>query len=626
MKAIEQLLIATTLAALAAGCRSATTAAPPAPARSTAPAAAAAAAQPAPTPAAAPSDTPAAAAPAAPGVGAEVAAGEPAPEANGSPSLSEEALESCARARELLDGGDTESAIGALDRAYELLLAMPESENGTTVQAQDDIRRMIAELLARCYPLSHRAPAPMTPLDLSLAVVDNEHVRREIASFTGYERAAFLEAYRRSGLFRPMILAKLEAAGLPSQLSWLPLVESLFKEKAFSRAAAVGLWQFIASTGQRYGLTRSAWVDLRMDPERSTDAAIAYLTELHGMFGDWLKALAAYNCGEAQVDRLSRRNAAEYQDFWDLYTMLPQETRRYVPRFFATLVILADPARYGMTLPEPLPPRDDTVEVRVERAVQLDRLDGDLGLATGTLRDLNPALRHAATPPQPYDLRVPTGVAATLPARIAALPVYQPPRPLTVTHRVRRGETLSTIAAHYGSSVTAIMRANRIRSANRIWPGQRLEIPVRGGRAAAAAPAEPADPNAATYTVRPGDALSTIAGRHRTTVERLKELNSLTSDRLTPGQVLRLRPEGAAPALAPAGAAATPTATVTAAAPTPDSAGSAPAAGRRYQVRSGDTPAGIAAAHRVTLEALLAANGLSRRSTIYPGQWLSIPE
>ena len=622
MKAIEQLLIATTLAALAAGCRSATTTAPPTPARATAPTAAAPAAPPAPTPAAAPSETSALVAPAA---RAEVGGGEPATEGNGPPSPAEEALESCTRARELLDGGDAESAIAALDRAYELLLAMPESENGTTVQAQDDIRRMIAELLARCYPLSHRAPAPMTPLDLSLAVVDNEHVRREIASFTGYERAAFLEAYRRSGLFRPMILAKLEAAGLPSQLSWLPLVESLFKEKAFSRAAAVGLWQFIASTGQRYGLTRSAWVDLRMDPERSTDAAIAYLTELHGMFGDWLKALAAYNCGEAQVDRLSRRNAAEYQDFWDLYTMLPQETRRYVPRFFATLVILADPARYGMTLPEPLPPRGDTVEVRVERAVQLDRLDGELGLATGTLRDLNPALRHAATPPQPYDLRVPAGVAAALPARIAALPVYQPPRPLTVTHRVRRGETLSTIAAHYGSSVTAIMRANRIRSANRIWPGQRLEIPVRGGRAAAAAPAEPADPNAATYTVRPGDSLSAIAGRHRTTVERLRELNGLASDRLTPGQVLRLRPVGAAPAPAPAAAAATPAAPPAAAAG-PAAAAAAPVAGRRYQVRSGDTPAGIAAAHRVTLEALLAANGLSRRSTIYPGQWLSIPE
>jgi membrane-bound lytic murein transglycosylase D len=545
----------------------------------------------------------------------EVAAGNGnggAENPDGSQSVQDDALASCERARELLDAGETESAIAALDRAYELLLTLEEVEQATAVQAQDDIRRLIAELLARCYQVQRGAPAPMTPLDLSIAIVDNEHVQREIRSFTGYERQYFLEAYRRSGLFRPMILAKLEAAGLPSQLSWLPLVESLFKERALSRAAAVGLWQFIASTGARYGLARNAWVDDRMDPEKSTDAAIAYLTELHGMFGEWPKALAAYNCGEGQVDRLGRRNAVEYQDFWDLYAMLPQETRRYVPRFFATLVILADPARYGMTLPEPLAPRPETVAVRVGRAVQLDRLDAELGLPVGTLKELNPALRHAATPAYGYDLRVPVGAAELVPARVAALPQYEPPRALTVTHRVGRGETLSTIAARYGTSVEAIMRANRIRSANRIWPGQRLEVPVRGRSAATAA--VPADPAAATYTVRSGDTLSTIARRHRTTVDRIKQLNTLSSDALTPGQVLRLRPDGQTAATPPAAAPSQ----STDAAGTPET--------RRYQVRAGDTPSSIADAHKVKLADLLAANKLSKRTTIYPGQWLVIPD
>lgn len=533
---------------------------------------------------------------------------EPETLAAGAPqSIQEDALESCDRARELLDAGQTDEAVAALDRAYELMLSLPEDGEDDTLQVKADIRRLVAELLGRCYKVQRGATAPMTSLDLSLAIVDNEQVRREITSFTGPERGYFLEAYRRSGLFRPMILAKLQAAGLPSQLSWLPLVESLFKERAMSRAAAVGLWQFIASTGQRYGLARNAWVDERMDGEHSTDAAIAYLTELHGLFGDWPKALAAYNCGEAQVQRLQGRNAAEYQDFWDLYTMLPQETRRYVPRFFATLVILGDPARYGMVLPDTLPGRPECVTVRVARAVQLDRLDGELALPVGTLRELNPALRHGATPPQPHDLNVPVGAAEIVTERIAALPEWQPPRPLTISHRVGRGETLGTIASRYGTSVEAIMRANRIRSAHRIWPGQRLEIPVRGAKPGAAAPPAPVDPAATTYTVRAGDTLSSIARRHRTTVERLRQLNALTSDDLTPGQVLLLRGDAAAPA-------ASATAPTTA------------AGGRdRYQVRSGDTPASIAAAHHVALAALLLANNLSARSTIFPGQWLVIP-
>ncbi len=551
--------------------------------------------------------------------------------AGGPQTIQEDALESCERARELLDAGQAEEALAAIDRAYELLLSLPENGEGNSLQVREDIRRLITGLLVRVYKVQRAARTPMTSLDLSLAIVDNEQVRREIASFCGGERAYFVEAYRRSGLFRPMILAKLEAAGLPSQLSWLPLVESLFKERAMSRAAAVGLWQFIASTGQRYGLARNAWVDERLDPERSTEAAIAYLTELHDLFGDWPKALAAYNCGEAQVQRLQGRNATEYQDFWDLYAMLPQETRRYVPRFFATLVILGDPARYGMALPETMPGRPELVAVKVARAVQLDRLDAELGLPAGSLRELNPALRHGATPPQPYGLKVPVGAAETVAERIASLPEWQPPRPLTVSHRVGRGETLSTIAARYGTSIEAIMRANRIRSAHRIWPGQRLDIPVRGAVSTPGAPAArvataaPADRDAATYTVRSGDTLSTIARRHHTTVERLRQLNTLTSDDLTPGQQLRLRPEPAA-AGSPQGQAAVAAPPVrqesAAPAPPPPQDNQAPTT---YQVRPGDTPARIAEAHHVALAALLAANKLTARSTIYPGQWLVMP-
>ena len=148
------------------------------------------------------------------------------------------------------------------------------------------------------------------------------------------------------------------------------MVESWFKVRAYSRASAVGMWQFISSTGQRYGLSRDSWVDERFNPEKSTDAAIGYLTDLHGLFGDWPKALAGYNCGEARVQRLQRRSATEYLDFWDLYELLPRETRRYVPRLFAALQIIENPGKYGMTLPDPDDPPGELARVRIQRAVK----------------------------------------------------------------------------------------------------------------------------------------------------------------------------------------------------------------------------------------------------------------
>lgn len=505
----------------------------------------------------------------------------------------QEALESCQSAAEFLALGDEDNAIAALDRAYALMLTLPDEGDGN-LQAKDDIRRLVADLLQRAYG-ARRPTSARTPMDRAIPLVENDYVQREIASFTNGERAQFLEAYARSGLYRPMIVAKLEAAGMPTQLSWLPMVESWFKNRALSRASALGMWQFIASTGQRYGLSRDGWVDERMDPERATDAAIAYLADLHDLFGDWYKALAAYNCGEALVDRLSRRSG-EYQDFWDLYTLLPSETRRFVPRFLATLLIIENPSKYGMTLPDPLPPFTDLATVRVEKAVQLEALDTLLGLEKGTLATLNPALRHSATPPRPYDLRVPAAHGSTLVASLAQLPEWRPPQPLTVTHRVRRGETLGSIARQYRTSVDAIMRANRLRSAHRIWPGQRLEIPVRGSAPAGPVAQTPRTPSrlpAGEYTVAAGDTLFSIARRAGITADALKSANNLASDALQPGQKLTI--PGAA------------------------------AVQRRYQVQPGDTLAGIAAAAKVSLDALLEVNGLSARTTIYPGQWLVLP-
>jgi membrane-bound lytic murein transglycosylase D len=395
--------------------------------------------------------------------------------------IQKEALEACQSAADLLGRGEVEAAVGAVDRAYSLMLELPANGDDAYLQAKEDIRILAGELLGRAYGAARRARADgSTSWDLALQLTDNQHVQRELRSFTTVEREQFVESYRRSGLYRPMILERLQKAGLPSQLSWLPLVESGFKARALSRASALGLWQFISSTGLRYGLNRDAWVDERMDAEKATDAAIAYLVDLHGLFGDWPKALAGYNCGEARVARLSRSPTGEYLDFWDLYEMLPGETRRYVPRFLAALQIIEDPAKYGMALPEPDRLPSDLAVVSVERSVKLDRLDAVLGLETGTLAGLNPELRRQATPRRAYNLRVPAGSEAALLAQVGTLPEWTPPpEPRYATHRVRSGETLSTIARRYGTSVSAIARANGLASIHRLRIGQRLRIPSR---------------------------------------------------------------------------------------------------------------------------------------------------
>jgi membrane-bound lytic murein transglycosylase D len=454
--------------------------------------------------------------------------------------VQKEALEACQQAEELLGRGETDAALTAVDHAYELMLELPANGDDAYLQAKEDIRILAASLIDRIYKESRRpAGVTSTSWDLALPIVDNEHVQREIQSFTTVERDLFLDGYRRSFLYRPMILARLEKARLPSQLSWLPLVESWFKVRALSRASALGMWQFISSTGVRYGLTRDAWVDERLDPEKSTDAAIAYLVDLHGLFGDWPKALAAYNCGEARVLRLSRQSADEYLDFWDLYQMLPSETRRYVPRLLAALQIIENPSKYGMTLPTSGEQAPAVATVRVERSVRLDRLDAALGLEDGTLAALNPELRRQATPKRPYDLRVPVDRQPVVLARIAELPEWTPPVPQFVTHRVRRGETLSGIAAHYGTSVSAITRANGLRSANRLRVGQRLRIPVRTTASSGVSRTATSGGGHKQYEVRAGDTLGRIADAHGVSLKALLKANRLgMRSTIHPGQWL----------------------------------------------------------------------------------------
>ncbi len=508
-------------------------------------------------------------------------------------ALVSEALEACESANDLWQRGELDASLATLDLAYDLLLQIPDDPG--LIQQKDDLRQLISHRLVEIYRARFTSASE---LNSAIPIEINDHVQREIKRFTGVERRFFLDSYRRSGRYRPMIVAKLREAGLPEELSWLPLVESGFKERALSPARALGIWQFISSTGSRYGLERSHWIDERMDPEKSTDAAVAYLTDLHGMFGDWMMALASYNCGENRVKRLiSRQQAAHLDRFWDLYNGLPSETARYVPRFLATLAIVQDPSAYGMDLPEPEAPTGFTT-VTVRRHVRLTDLDATLGLGRSALGSLNPELRHGTTPSEAYALRVPDSVAPFFEEKLASMPAYEPPPEVTyVRYRVRRGDALSTIAQRHGTTVTAIMQANRLSSRNRIREGQRLKIPVRGGASPGAIAHVSSSSGSVTHTVRRGDSLWKLASHYGSTVDRIKRDNGLRSDSLSIGQRLRINRGPATIA----------------------------SSGRSYTVRQGDTIGRIAQAENISIDSLLRTNGLSRTSTIYPGQVIRFP-
>ena len=509
----------------------------------------------------------------------------------------DEALELCEVSQEFWQQGELENAIEALDRAYALILSVDTTNRPKLIQQKEDLRFMISKRILELYASRNIV---VNGNHNAIPISINRHVQAEIDLFTsGRERRFFMESYRRSGRFRDEIVTALKAAGLPEELSWLPLIESGYKVNALSHARALGLWQFIPSTGYKFGLQRNKFIDERMDPEKSTRAAIAYLKELHRIFGDWATVLAAYNCGEGRVLRVIRSQNINYLDnFWDLYERLPRETARYVPRFLATLHILNNLETYGLNEVSLDPPMNYET-VTVSKQVHLKNVARAIGSDEKTLKNLNPELRYRILPGDSYSLRIPPGNSDALMAGIDRIPVSHPPQRAYVYHRVRNGETLSVIARKYRTSVRRIMRANNLRRSNYIVAGKRLKIPRRGYMPSKPRRVQkPANGQAVSHVVRKGDSLYTIAKKYGTTTRKIQKFNNLRTTTLHKGQILVIFPGKSKP-------------------PTVKGLST-------YRVRRGDSPFLIAQRHQMALDRLLYLNQLYPGSKIYPGQKLYI--
>jgi membrane-bound lytic murein transglycosylase D len=415
-------------------------------------------------------------------------------------------------------------------------------------------------------------------------IPQNDRVLAYVELFQGRLREYIHESLTRGSKYLPMIQSVFKEAGLPLDLAYIPVIESGFKTNALSKASAKGPWQFMRATASEQGLRTDWYVDERSDPEKATVAAAKYLKVLYNLFdGDWHLVLAAYNGGLGRVQRAMKRSGQD--DFWTLSSSsryLPRETREYVPLILAAIIVAKNPAQYGFAITAEDPIAYETVTV--PRAIDLRRVAEWTGRSIDEIQSLNPELRRWTTPLKTeYELKVPTGTAELFELRLAAA---SPHELVALTwYTVRKGESLQTIARRLKVSRVDLAEANHLSTRSRVKAGQALvvpraptalhattsrpaaptevasralagpaqmaaadipdpprsQIPVRASTSSKPeAPVRMASAKTVLYRVKRGDTLFGIAQLFDTTVDRIKSLNQLRSNRITPGTRLKV--------------------------------------------------------------------------------------
>ncbi len=393
----------------------------------------------------------------------------------------------------------------------------------------------------------------------------NDRIHAFINYFTVKDRDYTRMVLSRKDLYFPIFERYLEKYGLPDELKYLSIVESGLNPRAVSRARAVGLWQFMSATGRHFGLYNDWYIDDRMDPEKSTEAACKYLGDLYRMFNDWELALAAYNSGPGNVRKAIRRSGYK-KNFWDIYRYLPRETRAYLPQFIAIMYTLNYTENHNLShVPEPPLVASDTLNV--SKFLHFETFANLTGASMDDMQKLNPSVLRKAIPEtgKKYVIRVPINAKENLAlnrtfildssSRVGRTELEALAKNTLgstygrelVTYRVKSGDVLGIIAERHHVRVGDIKNWNNL-SSNTIRIGQRLNIwVVPSNRTYNAVVSNstvqqtsaPLVPDSKVYVVEPGDTLWDISRKFEgLTIEKLKTLNNLKSNKLQPGQKL----------------------------------------------------------------------------------------
>lgn len=397
------------------------------------------------------------------------------------------------------------------------------------------------------------APEPTWDIDVR-SYETHKRVEYYLQRFQGPVRATFSEWLSRGTRYEPMIRAKLQAAGLPGDFTYLALIESGYNPHAYSRAAAVGMWQMMTATAKGVGLRVDWWVDERRDPVRSTDAAIRFLNYLHEQFGSLYLAAAAYNGGPGRVARGLTRYAEQLEGstgedvFFALaeHDYLRAETRDYVPKMIAAALVAKDPRRYGIAIESRPVLEYDTVRVGPE--TPLAAIATAAGVSLEEVRELNPQVLRGVTPPKgSLTLRLPAGRSAGFDSAYAALPEEDRKAFTRVT--TKKGATMVSTARRGGITTKQLTWYNPQLKATKsgVLPaGRTVLLPSPAVVAAAYDVPDPAierygSSRGRTHIVRKGESLSVIAKRYKTSVKTLMRLNGLRKSVIYPGQVIVVR-------------------------------------------------------------------------------------
>ena len=465
-------------------------------------------------------------------------------------------------------------------------------EKKPAISHQESASALLYQSLSSPYKSSY----PDIPL------VSHASVDKWIHYFENRGRGHMQNYLERSARYIPLMQSVLKEKGLPLNLVYVALIESGFSSKAHSRANAVGYWQFIYGTGKRYGLKIDGYVDERRDPVLSTRAASNYFKDLYSLFGSWPLALSAYNAGEYRINRAVLKHY--HRDFWHLSSKkaLPRETRNYVPKLIAAIHIAKNPAKYGFkNLNYQAPLRFELL--KTEKPISLLKLAKHLSVSYQDIKNLNPMYKGEYVPvyEEKTILRIPLGLMSLAQTALDKSLMNRPAHSYHYHYwyRVRRGDSLYSIARRHRTTVKKIRKANRLGSSSLIRIGQKLKIPSRNLVATKKKPVRAPNSKSSNkefHVVKKGDNLFQLASRYGLTVSQLKALNHIQGNPLIhPGQKLRIKKQSQKK---------------------PD----------YHTVKRGDTLIGIAKKHNISLPKLMKANSMTFKSILLTGTRLVIPK